>query len=68
MLGLVSGTIRRCGLVGIGVDLLEEVYHCGKSFETLLLAAWKSVSSFGSLDQDVELLATPEPYTDLSFS
>ena len=23
-----SGTIRRCGLVGIGVALLEEMYHC----------------------------------------
>jgi hypothetical protein len=24
-----SGTIRRCGLVGVGVVLLEEVHHCG---------------------------------------
>jgi hypothetical protein len=24
-----SGTIRTCGLVGIGVALLEEVCHCG---------------------------------------
>ena len=24
-----AGTIKRCGLVGIGVALLEEVYHCG---------------------------------------
>jgi hypothetical protein len=23
-----SGTIRRCGLVGVGVALLEEVCHC----------------------------------------
>ena len=24
-----SGTIRKCGLVGVGVVLLEEVCHCG---------------------------------------
>lgn len=24
-----SGTIRRCGLVGVGVALLEEGDHCG---------------------------------------
>ena len=24
-----NGTFRRCGLVGIGVDLLEEMCHCG---------------------------------------
>ena len=24
----VLGTVRRCGLAGIGVALLEEVYHC----------------------------------------
>ena len=29
MLGPGSGTIRRCGLVGVGVALLEEVCHCG---------------------------------------
>jgi hypothetical protein len=29
MLGAGSGTIRRCGLVAIGVALLEEVCHCG---------------------------------------
>jgi hypothetical protein len=27
MLGPGSGTIRRCGLVGVGVALLEEVCH-----------------------------------------
>ena len=26
---LGSGTIRRCGFVGLGMTLLEEVYHCG---------------------------------------
>ena len=29
VLGPGSGTIRMCGLVGVGVDLLEEVCHCG---------------------------------------
>jgi hypothetical protein len=29
MLGSRSGTIRRCGLVGVGVALLEEACHCG---------------------------------------
>ena len=29
MIGPGSGTIRRCGLVGVGVALLKEVYHCG---------------------------------------
>jgi hypothetical protein len=24
-----SGTIKNCGLVGVGVALLEEVCHCG---------------------------------------
>jgi len=27
-----SGTIRRCVLMGVGVTLLEEVYHCGGGF------------------------------------
>ena len=29
MLGSGSGTIRRCGLVEVGVALLKEVCHCG---------------------------------------
>ena len=29
MLGPGHGTIRRCGLVEVGVALLEEVCHCG---------------------------------------
>ena len=28
-----SGAIRRCGFVGVGVALLEEVCHCGAGFE-----------------------------------
>jgi hypothetical protein len=33
MFGHRNGTIRRCGLVGVGVALLEEVCHCGAGFE-----------------------------------
>ena len=40
-----SGTIKRCGLVGVGVSLLEV------SLETLLLAAWKSVFSWLPLNK-----------------
>jgi hypothetical protein len=29
MLGPVSDTIRRCGLIEISLALLEEVCHCG---------------------------------------
>jgi hypothetical protein len=32
MLGSGSGTIRRCGLLGVGVALLEEVCHCRGGF------------------------------------
>ena len=38
MLGPGSGTIRRYGLVGVGVALLEEVCYCVVGFETFLLA------------------------------
>jgi hypothetical protein len=57
MLSPGSGTIRRCGLVGVGVALLEWVWpwwsgcgldgvgvlHCGYELKTHILAAWKSV-------------------------
>jgi hypothetical protein len=29
----MSGTVWRCGLVGVGVALLEEVCHCGHGLE-----------------------------------
>jgi hypothetical protein len=34
MLGPGSGTIRKCGLVGVGMALLEKMCHCvsGPSF------------------------------------
>jgi hypothetical protein len=43
MTGPGSGTIRRCGLVGVGVALLEWVCHCGVGFKTFTLAAWKPI-------------------------
>jgi hypothetical protein len=71
MLGPGNDTIRRCGLVGVGVASLEWMWPCwrkyvtmGVSFETLLLAAWKTVFSWLPLDQDIELSA-PSPYTCL---
>ena len=36
-LALGSGTIRRCGLVGVGVALLEEVHHCGGGLSNPIL-------------------------------
>jgi hypothetical protein len=61
-----SGIIRRCGLVGIGVALIEEVCHCagrlwGLLGFRLLLSGGKIPSSWQPLGQDVELLAPPNP-------
>lgn len=56
MLGLGSGTIRRCDIVGGSVSL------CGVGHETLLLAAWNTVFCCLPPNQDVEPLATsPAP-------
>ena len=68
-----SSTIRRCGLVVIGVNLLEEVCHCsGVGFEVLCSSSTqcerdpppdflqKSISPFCCLqikDQEIELSA-----------
>jgi hypothetical protein len=62
MLGPGSGTIRRCGLVEVGVALLEEVCHCRRGFKTLILAAWKPVFSGRPSDEDVELSAPHVPW------
>ena len=43
ILGPGSGTIGRCGLVGIGVTWLEWVCHSGCGYKILTLVAWKSV-------------------------
>ena len=32
-----SGTIRRCGLVGVGVALMEKVCHCGFALRSAML-------------------------------
>jgi len=43
-----SGTIRRQGIVGIGVALLEEVCHCGAGCEVLgaqIQTQWLTVPS-----------------------
>jgi hypothetical protein len=62
MHGPGSGSIRRLGLVGVGVDLLEEVCHCGVlGKETLLLTTWERVFSWQPSNEDVELSAPPEP-------
>ena len=54
--------IRRCGLVGVGVALLEEVCHCGGGFEISCAQGTPRVthSLLLPLDQAVELLA-PSP-------
>jgi hypothetical protein len=39
ILGPGSGTIRRCGLVAIGVTWLEWVCHCGCGYKILTLVA-----------------------------
>lgn len=58
MHGPGSYTISMCGLVCVGVALMEEVCHCGMGFETFLLASWKSVFQ---LPSEQGLLAPLEP-------
>lgn len=48
MLGPGSGTVGRCGLMGVG-------------FNDLVLAAWDSVFHWQLSDEDVELLVLPAP-------
>jgi hypothetical protein len=54
------GTIRRYGLVGVGMALLEKVCHCGghtsRSPMIKLCPVWKTVSLL-PMDQDAELPA-----------
>ena len=40
---IASGTIRRCGLVGIGMVLMEKLCHCGVSFEVSCAQGMPSV-------------------------
>jgi hypothetical protein len=37
MFGPRSGTTRGCGLAGVGVAVLEEVFHDGADFEAPVL-------------------------------
>jgi hypothetical protein len=61
ILGPGSGTIGRCGLVGMGVTWLEWVCHCGYGYKILTLVAWKAVFHYQPLDEDIELSAPPAP-------
>jgi hypothetical protein len=55
MLGPKSGTIGGCGLVRVGVALLEECITLWMSFETLLPSYLEQrVSPWLLLDEDVE--------------
>jgi len=63
-----SGAVGRCGPVGVGVALLEEVWPfwnrhvtVGVGFKTLTLAVWKSVFCWQPSDEDVDLSAPPAP-------
>jgi len=56
-----SATIRRCGIGGVGVALLEEGHHCGRlGFETLP-SVEESFYSWLPFDEDVALLVLPTP-------
>jgi hypothetical protein len=59
-----SGTIRRCGVAGVGVALLEELCHFGAGFAVSYAQATPSVaqSLLLPVDHDVELLAPPGPH------
>ena len=70
-LAIENDTIRRCGLIGGSVALLEKVCHCGGRLWGAMLKlhpVWKDPSPsclqkriffYLPLDQDVELLAPP---------
>jgi hypothetical protein len=53
MLGPGNGTIRGCGLAGVGVALLERMCHCEVGFEALP-SAKETVCSWLPLDEDVD--------------
>lgn len=57
MLGPESGTVKRRGLVGIGVACWRKCFTVRQDFETLLVAAWETPLFGRQLDQDVELSA-----------
>jgi hypothetical protein len=59
MLDPGSGTIRRYGLVGIGVALLEDVCHCGGGLRDPPSCLKKTICSWLPLGEDVGLSAPP---------
>ena len=59
MLGPGSGTIRRCGFVGVGVALLEEVCLCWGKLRDPPPRCLKTVCYWIPLDEDIELSAFP---------
>jgi hypothetical protein len=54
ILGLESGAVRRCGLVGVGVALQGKCVIVVMGFKTFI-APWKPVFSCLPSEQDVEL-------------
>lgn len=61
MLGVASGTIRKCNLVRVGMTLLEEIYHCMGRFEALLCVTYELGFCFLTLEKDAELSTTLAP-------
>jgi hypothetical protein len=61
MLGLGSGTIRRSGLVGGGMALLEEICHFRGGLSDPSPNCLRRVCSWHPLDDDVELPPLPVP-------
>ena len=60
---MVSGTVRRYGLSGVGGTFFEELCHCGgELWEPMLELQGRRVFSWLPSDQDVELLAPPALY------
>jgi hypothetical protein len=65
-LAIGSGIIRRCGLIGGAVALLEEMCHCicrwALGSPVLRLhPVWKIVSSLLPSNHNIELLVPPAP-------
>ena len=60
-----SGTVRRCGLIGVGVAMLEEVCHCGGwALRSVILKVCSQSLLLLPADPDVELSA-PSPAQQL---
>ena len=66
MLGQGIGTIKRCGLVGVGVALLEEVCHCESGNDTLLLLTMREPVFYQLSDEETVFSAPLAPGSDAS--